>query len=412
MIQTTTNEDIQYHILKTEHKDFVTGYCTFPMGKLYADYEARHIPSLLASMMKLGTTSKSEEVLNEILESKGIQLWIAASDYSLKVGFICLTKHLDETISLIAEQLSLPLFDQDSFDNLKKRLLAQYNSLKDNTGYRAYAALTQAMFPKEHIMCVDDPQVLIELTESTKLDAIKQYHKDNMDFSKATWVLVGDVPKDAKDICEKHMPKDKTSNKIKRVSDKVELQPSEKNILIKDKTSVDYITGHVFDIDRKHPDYLPLMLAIDALGGSFSARLMRTVRDQEGLTYNVRSSFASGINGSQCYWMVSGSFGPALLDKGIKSIQRQLDLWVDKGLTEAELSERKEGLLGKYKVGISDANSISEKITNNIEQGFDANYLYTFCEEVEKVNINDVNRVIKEYIKLDQLIRVTAGSVE
>lgn len=410
-IQSTTNNGIQYHILKTAHKDFVTGLCSIPMGTLYADFDSRHLPKLLASMLSLGTKSKTEEELNELLESKGIQMYASASNHYITINFTCLTKYLDETIALVAEQFKEPRFDKTSFEHLKQRFVSKYGHLKDDTGYRAQVVFSQEMFPSQHIACMDDTDVMIDLIEKTDIDSIKQYHQDYLNFGKAEWIMVGDVLNDVPAICEKYMPLDEKSTEIKRLDKKAEIESAEKKVSIQDKQSVDFVMGHVINVDRKHPDYLPLALALDALGGSFSARLMRTVRDEDGLTYNVGSSMASGINGSQCYWTARGSFSPKLLDQGIKAIEHQLKLWVGEGLTEEEFLERKTGLLGKYQVKLSDANVLTTQIARSIEQGFDANYLYTYCDEIEKITLEDVNRVIKKYIQLDKVIKVSAGSV-
>ncbi|GIS56662.1 MAG: hypothetical protein CM1200mP1_06000 [Candidatus Neomarinimicrobiota bacterium] len=50
------------------------------------------------------------------------------------------------------------------------------------------------------------------------------------------------------------------------------------------------------------------MLGIYILGGNFSARLMQTVRDEQGLTYGIGSS----IGGSNFGLMATGAHGELL----------------------------------------------------------------------------------------------------
>ena len=106
---------------------------------------------------------------------------------------------------------------------------------------------------------------------------------------------------------------------------------------------------------------------------------------------------------------VFASFSPKLLEKGIASIHKQLKIWM-KGLTEAELNERKQGMIGKHTVMLSDAQVLKTAIANNIEKGHDTDYIYTFIDKVEAVTLDQVNAVIKKYIHLDQLLSVSAGS--
>ena len=76
---------------------------------------------------------------------------------------------------------------------------------------------------------------------------------------------------------------------------------NEKRINITDKMSLDMYLGQAVGIDRDHEDYYALMMGIYILGGNFSARLMQTVRDEQGLTYGIGSSIAGTSFGGDGY---------------------------------------------------------------------------------------------------------------
>ena len=46
------------------------------------------------------------------------------------------------------------------------------------------------------------------------------------------------------------------------------------------------------------------MVGTYILGGNFSARLMQTVRDEQGLTYNIQSLVGGVDNGNDGYWVI------------------------------------------------------------------------------------------------------------
>jgi hypothetical protein len=54
---------------------------------------------------------------------------------------------------------------------------------------------------------------------------------------------------------------------------------------IPEKTNTRVLIGQRLDIVRSNPDFVLLEIAVRALGGDFSARLMNRVRVKEGLTY-------------------------------------------------------------------------------------------------------------------------------
>ena len=84
-------------------------------------------------------------------------------------------------------------------------------------------------------------------------------------------------------------------------------------ISMKDKTSSDLLYGIALDINEDSPEFLPLSVATRALGGSFTARLMRKVRVEDGLTYGVYSSITGTTNKSPGAWIAYGTYSPDLL---------------------------------------------------------------------------------------------------
>lgn len=407
----TIQSKATYHILKTAHEGFVTGYCLVPAGLIYTDFENRYVPGLMASMLSLGTQKKTEEEWNEVLESKGISLGVSVKEASLMVHFTCLTKHVSFVLALVAEALQEPLFDKKAFEMLKQRRLTQYQSSEDDTAYRASATYSQLLYPKEHLGRTDDPKESIEILEKITVDDLRAYHQSINIMAATQWVFVGDVDASIQAECDKYVSEGKACDVKRSPITGVKIMPEKKTVVIKDKQSVDVRMGHVLPMDHQHPDFIPLLLAVDALGGSFSARLMRTVRDEDGLTYNVGSRLVKTTSGNQCHWVLSASFSPKLLEKGLASIQKQLKLWIEKGLTQEELDERKQGMLGKHQVTLSDAQVVASKLALSLELGYGISHLEDFPKEVEGTTLEQVNKALQTYIQLDQVTEVCAGTL-
>jgi zinc protease len=183
-------------------------------------------------------------------------------------------------------------------------------------------------------------------------------------------------------------------------------------VMIEDKTSADMVVGIPIGIDRNHPDYYPLMLGNYILGGNFSARLMQTVRDKEGLTYGIGSR-VSGVNtGNDGFWYVSGTFAPDLLNKGRQSALKQIKMWVNKGVTAEELENKKTTLTGSYKVGLATTSGLAGQILANAERGRELSFLDEYPGIINGLLLKDVNDAIKTYININNLVTVGAGTVD
>ena len=414
-IDTRVTDSAVYHILPTAHKGYITGSCLVTAGALYADYEDRLLTEMLTESLSMGTKSKTEAVFNEELESSGIRISLMPIYGYIAVKFTCLKQDFAKAARLINEQLVEPRLDKEDVESLKERYRAQLKAAKHSTSYQANAVFTQQIYPEKHFFKLELPtKPLLDLVDETTNKRLRDFHQSFDLMHQVKWVVVGDVsPDEVVSELEQYAQRTGAIPNVKRAQlDALPLKSVVKRVTVKDKQSVDVRIGHSLPINQHHPDYLPLKLAIDALGGSFSARLMRTVRDEDGLTYNVGSMLSNFYHEQEGYWCIYGSFSPKLLDQGIASIERQLKLWLSKGITQEELEERKKGMIGKYQVMLSDPSVLAGRIVSNIENGFEEAHLYTYPEKVEQVTLEQVNAAIQKYIQGEKLIHVYAGSID
>jgi zinc protease len=177
-----------------------------------------------------------------------------------------------------------------------------------------------------------------------------------------------------------------------------------------EKPSISVILGQASGLRYKDADSLPLRVGTAILGHGFTGRLMSTVRDKEGLTYNIGAAVGddSIADGE---WDISATFAPALLEKGIASTRRELQRWWQDGVTEEELTARKEGMLGSYFVGMSTTGGIANQILINLQRGYDVSWLDEYPKALGAVTRAQVNAAIKAHLNPAAMALVEAGSV-
>jgi zinc protease len=176
------------------------------------------------------------------------------------------------------------------------------------------------------------------------------------------------------------------------------------------KPSVTVMLGQATGLRYRDPDALALRVGTAVFGHGFTGRLMGTVRDKEGLTYSIGAgmgddSIAPGD------WAISASFAPALLDKGIASTRRELDKWWSLGITDAELADRKQGLVGGYFVGLSTTGGVAGTILVSLQRGYDLDWLDTYPQAINALTRAQVNSAIKNRLNPATMVLVKAGSV-
>jgi zinc protease len=176
------------------------------------------------------------------------------------------------------------------------------------------------------------------------------------------------------------------------------------------KTSVSILLGQASRLQHQHPDYQALRMGTAILGSGFTGRLMATVRDKEGLTYNIDAALENDSY-NEGDWKISASFAPAMLEQGIASTRKQLELWYQKGVTDEEVESRKSNLIGAFQVGLGTTSGLSSALLNTLNRGYPLEWVDDYPAMVRGLSAAKVNAAIKTYLQPKNMILVEAGSL-
>lgn len=398
---------------KTGAKDFLTVSASFPIASYLNTKENEVVPSLAVQMLSKGTTKNNKFQFSEKLEKLGVGLSINAGSHKVSISFKCLKKDLNSVINLLAEELRYPLFDEKEFNLLKQQNVGAMKRGLTDPGSQGSIALTQAIYPKGHPNYSTDIQTSIDNVNRATLNELKTFHKNYFGPTGMHLVAVGDVDTKSLYAAIKKAFKGWKGGKIEKnqYTSSIKNDGTTKVISIPQKPSAEMYIGQYTGIKRSHKDYIHFYMGTSILGGGFSGRLMQTVRDNDGLTYNI-SARHKGHTYAGGYWEVNASFNPMLFQKGLDATMVQIKKWANDGITEKELVAKKSNLTGSFKVGLSTTSGLAGTILNFVERGLEPSYIDQYAKDIEAVTLEQVNTSIKKYIDLDKLIVIKSGSLD
>lgn len=397
--------------------DVVTIYGSLYGGDVFSLAENSAIADITTCMLDQGTKKRDKFTISGLLESVGARVSFNSDDYRVSFSARCLKGDVPLVVELLAEQLQEPAFSKPDLVTLQKRLVGSLKRQSENTDYQARARFSQLVYPHDHPNYIHPLDKQIADVEGIALSSLREFHDRLYGLGSLIVVATGDLDRMVlEDSLGRHFGDwQKVDSPPPSLDDRRgRRNPPPKQVVVTmaDKTSVDLILGLVVGIDREHPDYLPLNMGSFILGGNFSARLMATVRDEEGLTYGIGSTVAGSSDGKDGYWSIYGTFAPNLLAEGKASILAQLDRWVAEGVTTEELSVKKTTLSGNYKVGLATTSGMAATILDTLERGREITYLDEYPEEINALALEGINAAIREYIQPGNLMMVAAGSID
>jgi len=413
-IQRQTINGLDLVTVKTGAKGFVKFAGDVNAGT-YLSKDNPLIAELVMGMLDKGTTQHSKLEIAGQLESLGASIRFSNSNIPSKISFSgqCLVEDLDAVLSLLVEQLRYPAFNEKEFEVLKSQNKGNIQFSMDDPNTNAQIQMNQMIYPEGH------PNYALSLTEAlafidqVTLEDLKAFHQKYYGPNGIQLVIVGDVEaQSAQNKIKETLGDWKGGMKDVKIQEKSQKRENQSAILtFEQKPSATLLLAIPTGLNKTHPDYLPLSLGNFALGGGFSGRLMQTVRDEEGLTYQIGSTHSGDIL-TGGHWMLSASFNPTLLEKGYHSTMKQIKNWVEEGITQEELASKKSNLVGSFEVNLSSAAGMAGTILYLLNTNRSPEYIYEYSEKLNAVTLDQVNAVIKKYIDPEKMVVIRAGSID
>ena len=416
VIKSTPIKGLNLYSLVTGVDDVVTIKGSFLGGDLFGKGNII-VPEMAALMLDLGTKKRDKFEIGSTLEMVGARLGFSSGRYRVHFSARCLKNDIGLVVELLSEQLMEPAYNKNDLQSMIKRRKAELKKLKEDTRTRAIETFLRELYPEKHPNSPPSLNSQINALGKINVNDLKEFQKKYYGLGSFNICFVGDVDHNS---IEQHLIKhfdgwylNSTSTKQtnKKLSANTFGQHIQKLEHIPDKSSCDLITGHGIGIHREQKDYYSVMMGHFILGGNFSARLMSTVRDEEGLTYGIQSTISGVEEGNDGYWYIWGTFPPEKIELAKLSIEKQLKLWYKKGVTANELAAKKATICGNYQVGLDTTSGLATRILTTVQRGKRLSFMDEYLDIINGLKLQKINDAISQYCNLENRITVIAGSL-
>ncbi len=366
------------------------------------------LASLTAANLLSGTKTQSALAIAKTLESRGAGLAFAASREGVGLGGNALSKDLPVLLQTLSDVVQNANFPQPKFELSRQRALTTLKLELDSPNSVARKKFQQTVYPKNHPFTIFPTQET--LTGLTPAD-LQAFYRQHYLPSNTILAIVGDFKvAQVKSLLEQKLGNWSATAKPVKLNypqpqfpaKQVQVNPS-----LPGKTQAITLLGNKA-IDRQDPRYYSALVLNQILGGdTLSSRLGTEIRDRQGLTYGIYSSFAAGKR--QGTFIISMQTAPEDAQKATRSTIALLKDLQAKGVTAAEVANAKRSIASNYTVELASPDEIAGATLGNAVYGLNPNEISEFPKKIKAVTKAQVDRVAKELIQPDRLVVITAG---
>ncbi len=369
-----------------------------------------------AAMLLEGTKKTSKKAIQEKLDLLGATITFNALKDRLQFTIHCRKDSLTATIALAGEMLAMPAFPSKELAVIKKQFSGALEAEAENTRAQAAIAFTNLVYEKGHPNYSDTTKSKQLALAKISTQELKKFHAAWHGRSTLIVTACGDVTlSELTHSFEKYFAALPTNTKTVAIYD---TKPAARTggsavVHIPGKASVDFMLGTRLYLKKTHKDYPALVLGSRILGNrGFTGRLMRIVREQEGLTYGVYaylSGFDASSDGDLSIW---GTFAPDLFARGRSSVKRELLRLLQKGFDAKEFKTHQSLMLANWYVNLSNTGALASAMHAAVLEEGGVEFLDSFPARIRALTPKDTLKALAEHIDFKTFAETAAGTVE
>lgn len=277
------------------------------------------------TLMLEGTLTHPSDELADILEYNGAWSGVDTSTHHSSLSLYCTNSTYPELLPLVKEMIMQPAYEDEAVANALRAEAARLDVENHKVAYRASCAMRNMVYGPEHpLSAIPSSERLLALTP----DTLREAHTRRLDPKGMHIYLSGRL----------------SDSMISQAAELFSTIPSREPFPLPRLEFPHHLSGDRVHVEmpeslqsgvklmipaigRIHPDYVPLRMAVIALGGYFGSRLMLNIREEKGLTYGITSSLLGYRHSG--FISISSQTDPStvnlLIDETIKEIERMKD---------------------------------------------------------------------------------------
>lgn len=379
-----------------------TGAEADPQGK-------EGLATLTADLLDEGAGTRDALALADQIGFLAVRLGTGAGFESSSISLHTARTTLDSAMSLMADVVMRPTFPDKEFTRLREQWSTSLLQEKDRGPAMADRAFAALLYTEKHPY----GRSARGTTESAKivtLDDAKKFWSSWYRPNNATMVIVGDLSlADAEALVNRAFGSwTQAPLPPKPVYASTKMAPKPTTIYIVDKPKAAQSSFRVGSIGvaRSTADYFPLTVLNTALGGSFTARLNNTLREQKGYTYGASSRFTMRREAGP--FVASAEVVSAKTDSAMITFMDELN-GIRKPMPAAELAKTKKYLQLGYADRFESTSDIAGQIASLVPYNLPLSTLSAFDAGIGAVTAADVQKAANKYLDPQHLTIVIAG---
>jgi len=386
----------------------ITG--SLPAGNIYTTGDRSGLASMTAEALTRGTTNRDFDALHTELELIGADLDVDGGRFKASFGGKALAEDLPTLLTLLADVLRNPAFEETRVEQLRGEILTSINYAMQDTRYLARRGFYKTLYPESHPYHYSSNGTL-ETVGSFTPDQLREFHANYYGPTGTTIVIVGNIAADEAVKLVGDQLGDWTNPDQPGMADIPQPPtvsgPQRKFTPVPGKTVSDVSMGYVGP-SRYSDDYQAATLVNSVLGQfGMMGRIGDVVREEKGFAYYSYSSIEGGHG--QGAWSASAGVPTEHVEETIEDITNEFRRITEEPVSEEDLDNVQSYYTGNLPLQLESSEGVANTILRLESYNLGLDYLLTYRDTIMSLTADDLLTAARHYITPENVTISVAG---
>lgn len=370
--------------------------------------------SYVGSLLMRGTKSMSREEIRDRLTELKAQGSVGGGSTGSSASFTTVRESLPELFALIKELLTEPAFDEKEFELIREQRIAGIEAQMSEPRAKAQLAMQQHLYPypEGHPRYNPTFEEALDYHKNVSLADVERFFDTFYGGQNGLIAIVGDF--DSTEVIEQL--NETFGNWISdadyaRLPIQVfDIDAINEVIETPDKANATMLVGMTFSLRDDHEDYPALILSNYLLGGGFlNSRLAERIRQKDGLSYGVGSSFSTSSFFDWALFSGSAIFAPENSDRVLNAFIEEIDRVRTDGFSQEELDAGRQAIIDRNRTARASDGNLAGQLRSNLDRGRTMQFSKGIEAKLQSLTLTELNETFRKYIDTASLSFVRAG---
>jgi predicted Zn-dependent peptidase len=358
----------------------------------------------VSSLLKDGCAGKNSAEIAEAIDYYGSSIKTASNmDFSY-TSFYTLTKYADKAIAMLSEIYTHPTFAEDEIEKFKKLNIQKLKEELTKNEVLTYRYVTEEIFGKNHSYGYNSDEIdYINLNRFEISSHFADYYGSDNCFI----FLSGKISDPVRKLISDYFGQETQAAK-KKLYTPSQIPVEAKNIRTWNKSEHQSAikTGRRM-FDRNHPDNVAVFMLNTIFGGYFGSRLMASIREDMGLTYDISSCLDQMLYDG--FFYVSTEAATEYTDRILEEIYHQMQILQQDKVPVKELNMVKNYLMGNFMNMLDGPLNVSSFVKSMVLVGKKPTDFSTFVDDVLQIDALKIVEMAQKYLNRDLMTEVVVS---